>query len=184
MKLILKIAAVSAVFQVLASNAREPRHSGIGPEHLPATLLAPANDLPGDEALAALRATKLKVVPKAARDFTLADLSQFLGEGGTSVILPKGSVIHCPEALTARILDSPGGTLIPWPEFLIAHRNWVSTREVATAQIRGEAGFTDSDRAAFKAGGKLVIATFRGNPVTVLAPPAPAVPPTPAAPTP
>ena len=184
MKLILKIVAALAVFQVMVSKAQEPRHSGIGPEHLPATLLAPANDLPGDEALAALRATKLKVVPKAARDFTLADLSQFLGEGGTSVIVPKGSVVHCPEPLTARILSAPGGTLMTWPEFLIAHRSWVSTREVSAAQIRGEAGFTDSDRAAFKAGGKLVIATFRGNPVTVLAPPAPAVPPTPAPPTP
>jgi hypothetical protein len=92
------------------------------------------------------------------------------------VILPKGSVIHCPEALAARVLTMPRGKLMEWQQFLVAHRAWITTREVSQEQIRGEAAFTEIDRSAFHKGGKLVVATFRGHPVTVLSPAVPTPP--------
>jgi hypothetical protein len=156
------------------ANELPPRRSGHGPQQLPATLQAPANDLPGDAELEARRAAggagKLRVVPKPPRDFSLEALSQFLGDGESCVILPKGAVIHCPEALEVRMPTTPRGKLMAWPEFLVAHRAWITTREVSQEQIRGEVAFTEGDRAAFHNGGKLVVATFRGHPVTVLTP--------------
>lgn len=185
MKTVFKIIFVTGVFVLIAvyARAQEPeRKSGRGPELLPAKMQGPSNDLPGDAELEARRAAsggpKLRVVPKTAQPYSLAELSQFLGEGERSVILPKGAVIHCPEALAAKLLAAPCGTITSWPDFLLAHRAWVTTREVTQEQIRGEAAFTDSDRAAFRSGGKLVVATFRGNPVTVLTPvPSPTPPP-------
>ena len=63
-----------------------------------------------------------------------------------------------------------------WPDFLVANRNWLATREVTLAQIRGEASFTAQDREAYAKAGRLVVATLRGNPVTVLVSPPPAQP--------
>ncbi|WP_035615933.1 hypothetical protein [Haloferula sp. BvORR071] len=179
MKLLLKIIAALIVFQAIVAHAEEEpeaRRSGTGPEYLPEHPTGPSQDLTGDEELAAKRAEagQPKVLPKTPKPFSLAELSQFLGEGESSVILPKGSVLYCPETLAARILKAPHGTLVTWTDFLIAHRSWVCTREVSMEQIRGDAGFTDADRAVFTGGGKVVIATFRGNPVTVLSPPVPA----------
>lgn len=159
-----------------AAYAPQPqeRKSGQGPEHLPAIMQGPGNDLPSDAEFQARRAAgnarKLRVVPKSPRDFSLEALSQFLGDGESCVILPKGCVVHCPDTLGARVLTTPRGKLVPWPEFLVAHRAWITTREVSQEQIRGEAVFTESDHAGFHSAGKLVIATFRGNPVTVLTP--------------
>lgn len=159
---------------------KEERRSGQGPEYLPPTVQGAANDLPSDADFEARRAAgnapKLRVVPKPPRDFSLEALSQFLGDAESSVILPKGSVIHCPEALTARLLTVPRGKLMDWQEFLVAHRAWITTREVSQEQIRGEAAFTEIDRSAFHKGGKLVVATFRGHPVTVLSPAVPTPP--------
>ncbi len=166
----------------LGAEPETRREQGIGPEMLPAGPLAPSADLPDDEELAARRAAAGDLSPKAQplrkRGFGLAEFSLFLSFGDASTLLPKGSMIHCPDALAARVLAKPAGTLLPWPDFLLANRNWITTREVSPAQVRGEVPVSGEDRAAFANGGKIVIATLRGNPVTVLArsPEAPAKP--------
>ncbi len=175
MKLLIRMAVILGMFPGALAIAQEAeRKSGLGPEHLPAKLQAPATDAPSDEEFAARRAAgnaqKLRVVPKPPQAYSLAELSQFLGEGGSFVILPKGSVIHSPEGAQVQILKSPQGQVTTWAEFLVAHRAWLTTCEVSQPQIRGEQPFTDEERAAFKKGGKVVVATFRGNPVTVLPP--------------
>ena len=159
-----------------SATAQEPRKQGIGPSVLPEGPLVPSKDLAGDEELAARRAasgaTGVKAVPKKARGFTLESLSQFVNQGDLSAILPKGSVIHCPDALAIHLVAKPTGTLMAWPDFLVTHRAWITTHEVTPAQIKGDVPLSEAELSSFRQGGKMVVATLRGNPVTVL-PPAP-----------
>ena len=152
----------------------EPRRTGTGPEVLPKEQKGPAGDLPSDELLKELRKKKglePKVVKFKPQGYSLAELSQFVGDSERFVMLPKGCVIHCPEGMSERIMAKPQGRMMVWSEFLVANRNWITTREVTMPQVRGEAAIAEADRKSFAAAGKMVIATFRGNPVTVLTPP-------------
>ena len=155
----------------------EPRRSGRGPEVLPPGLQPPAHDVTNDEAFRARRAaggaTMPKPVPRQAKSYGIAELSVFISQGEVHAILPKGSVIFCPDALATRVSNKAAGKPIVWNEFLIANRNWISTHEVTLAQVRGEAPLSEGDRKTFATAGHIVIATLRGNPVTVLPVPSP-----------
>lgn len=158
----------------------ESRRNGRGPEVLPPGLQPPAREVTSDAAFIARRdaagTVRPKPVPHRAKGYGIAELSTFIGSGETHAILPKGSVLFCPDVLAPRVLARASGKPVAWPDFLVANRNWIATREVTLAQIRGEAPFTEQDRQAFAKAGRLVVATLRGNPVTVLVSPAPAQP--------
>lgn len=154
------------------AGADEPRPSGRGPEVLPPGLQPPASEVTNDEAFRARRnasgATIPKPVPKQAKSYSISDLSVFICLNDTHAILPKGSVIFSPDALATRVSNRASGKPVAWSEFLVANRNWLSTHEVTLAQVRGEASLSEGDRKAFATAGRLVVATLRGNPVTVL----------------
>jgi len=155
----------------------EPRRSGRGPEVLPPGLQPPANDVTNDEAFRARRdasgTTMPKPVPRQTKGYGIAELSVFISHGESHAILPKGSVIFCPDALATRVTSKAAGKPVAWSEFMVANRNWISTHEVTLAQVRGEAPLSEGDRKAFATAGRIVIATLRGNPVTVLPVPSP-----------
>ena len=152
--------------------AQEVRKGGIGPEVLPPGAVAPTADLPSDEALAERRdaggAVDPKIMARKPKGYGLMEFSQFLGFGETGTILPKGSILYCPDSLAVHVLSGPNRAMRGWPDFLAANRNWLITHEVSMAQVKGEVPISESDRASFKAAGKMVIATLRNNPVTVL----------------
>lgn len=155
----------------------EPRRSGRGPDVLPPGLQPPANDVTNDEAFRARRiaagTAMPKPIPRQAKGYSIAELSVFISQGEAHTILPKGSVIFCPDDLATRVSNKAAGTPVAWNEFLVANRNWISTHEVTLAQVRGEAPLSENDRKAFATVGHIVIATLRGNPVTVLSAPSP-----------
>lgn len=163
-----------AVVLLASASTRgdEPRRNGTGPEVLPPGLRPPASDVPDDSDLIARRdaagATRPKPVPRQRNGYGIAELSVFVGIGETHAILPKGSVIFCPEIHTARLQPKAFGKPVAWPDFLAANRNWIATREVTLAQVRGEAPLSEADRKSFAAARRIVVATLRGNPVTVL----------------
>lgn len=183
MKPFLLLLAVAAANASGLAPAQELHPEGAGPKVLPPDLPGPSNDLPNDEQLAAKRsasgAVNPKILARRTKGYSLAELSLFVGTGETCVILPKGSLLFCPDSLAARVITKPDGTVMPWPEFLPANRAWITTHEVTVDQITGAKPISDSDKSYFRTAGKMVIATLRGNPVTVLVPP---TPPTPASP--
>lgn len=172
----MKISSLLPIVLVLLASASargdEPRRNGTGPEVLPQGLRPPASDVPGDSDLIARRsasgAARPKPVPRQQSGFGIAELSVFVGIGETYAILPKGSVIFCPDVHAARLQPKASGKLVAWPDFLAANRNWISTREVTLAQVHGEAPLSETDRKTFAAAGRIVVATLRGNPITVL----------------
>jgi hypothetical protein len=172
-----------ALLGLLASTSArgdEPRPSGRGLEVLPPGLQPPAQEVTDDEALVARRdaagTMRPKPVPLRSKGYGVAELSTFIAGGDTHAILPKGSIVFCPDVLAARISSKAVGKPVAWPDFLHTNRNWITTREVTLPQIRGEKPFTVEDREAFAKAGRIVVATLRGNPVTVLVSPTPPQP--------
>ncbi len=162
----------AALLPTLVAAGEKPSAGGIGPGVLPGDLRPALSNLPTDEELIERRNARSperpKPVPAKPSGFDVRDLSMYLGAGEVFTILPKGCVIHCPDRLTDRVLAAPAGKAAPWREFLSANRAWIATWEVTAAQARGEEALSGEDRAAFAARGMIVIATLRGNPVTVL----------------
>ncbi|WP_193214670.1 hypothetical protein [Luteolibacter marinus] len=152
--------------------ADEVRKGGIGMEVLPSRLTAPVRDVSDDESLLARRTERgtraLKVVARRNTGFGFLELSQFIGNGSTSTVLPKGAVLFCPDQWSSRLLSAPDGRIVPLAEFVAANRNWIALHEVSPAQVRGEVPIPDGEREAFAVHGKLVIATIAANPVSVL----------------
>jgi len=177
MKLLIFLFVALGLLAGLPGRGEESRRGGSGPEVLPPTLQPPANDVTNDDALRARRnasgTTMPKPVPRQARGYGMAELSVFVSLGESHTILPKGSVIFCPDVLASRVSNRLSGKPVRWKDFLVANRNWISTHEVTLAQVRGEAPLSEDDRRAFATSGRMVIATLRGNPVTVLPAPTP-----------
>lgn len=144
----------------------------MGREALPAKLSAPSGRPVTDEELLARRgaatAEPIKVVPPKVSDFSIRAMSMLLAYGDKAVLLPKGCVLWCPDALQSRVVTQTSGTLTPWAEFLPANRNWLGTFEVTSKQARGEEPIPEKTMTALKARNGVVVATLNGLPVTVL----------------
>ncbi|MBB5351774.1 hypothetical protein HNR46_002013 [Haloferula luteola] len=136
-------------------------------------------ELPSDADIRALRSAggiiEPRPVPRRRDGFGLEALSEYLIGFGTHAMLPKGSILFCPDARASQRAGQAKGRPTPWPDFLAGNRGWVTTFEVSLAQIRGEEPVPAEKWESFSADGKVVVATHRGLPVTVLAPP-PTVP--------
>ena len=146
---------------------------GVGKGVLPPVLTSPASEQMHDAEFRSKRAASEAIeptpVPRRETGLSLTDLSTFLVSGDHHLILPKGSVLFCPDPLVSKVSSSPVGQAQPWQEFLAENRSWVTTFEVTLPQIHGAEQLTDSQRRTLSQSGSIVIATLRGQPVTVLA---------------
>ncbi|MDB6077069.1 MAG: hypothetical protein JWO82_816 [Akkermansiaceae bacterium] len=169
-------AALIALATPLLSQQAAPagqRSSGAGLAVLPSNLKAPGSRVITDAELTALRSARNggqdpKPLPPKKHGFSLVEMSTILAFGEQSTLLPKGSIISCPDALKARIVTTPSGTVVPWQEFLAANRNWIVTTEVELKQVRGEMPLPQAELQTLKSRGLVAIATLNGCPVTVL----------------
>lgn len=146
---------------------------GAGPEFMPRDIKAPTVDSTSDAQLDELRAAakqKSEAVPgkEAPPGFDLVDLSTFIADGAEYTLVPKNAVIFVPEARAANIISQPGKEYVTWGTFLTTRRAWVTTYEVTLQQARGETPITPEQMEKFKKGNMIVVATFRGGPISVL----------------
>lgn len=149
------------------------RSSGAGLAVLPTDLKAPGSRVITDAELQALRAARNggvdpKPLPPKKHGFSLAEMSTFISFGDKTTLLPKGSVVVCPDPLKSRIVPLPSGTVVPWQDFLAANRNWIITTDVELKQVRGEMPLPQAELQTLKSRGLMVVATLNGCPVTVL----------------
>lgn len=146
---------------------------GAGGAFLPKNLKPPTADVTTDAQLNAKRAAagaKIEPVPgkAAAKGYDLIELSSFIADGEKFTLVPINSVIFVPEARAANIIAAPGKDFINWQSFLLSRRAWVTTFEVTLAQARGEVAITPEQIEKFKKGTSIIVATYRGGPISVL----------------
>lgn len=151
-----------------------PRSSGTGLAMIPAGTKNPNRDSITDTQLASLRNANAfqpfagKPIPAEEKQLSLVALSSFLSSDGMCTMLPKGSIIYCPEELEAKCVKAPTGKLTPWQGFLASHGSWVRLVEVTEDQVQGKAKIPDETLKIYRESKMMVIATFQGSPITVL----------------
>jgi len=87
---------------------------------------------------------------------------------GTATLVPKRAVIHVPERHARRLQLAPGAKLMTWSEFYAANRSWISVVEVSIDEAKGEKPFDEKRQEWLDSNSKVVVATLRRGPVSVL----------------
>lgn len=122
-----------------------------------------------------LEATKAKPLstPVDQRPQEVPDLisrSEILCYNGALTLVPKRAVLEFPKNLADRLKPQPGARVQNWSEFYAANIGWITVVEVSKLQAQGKEPFSEQTASHISKCGKLVVATFGGNPIAVLAP--------------
>ena len=102
--------------------------------------------------------------------------SEILCFGDAMTLIPKHAVIHTPKSLAARLKKVSGAQLITWDDFFPANRSWITTVEVSLEQAEGKMPLSAKTSELMIKSGKVVVATFNGNPISLLTTKASATP--------
>ena len=94
--------------------------------------------------------------------------STVLHDGKNWTLVPKGAVLHLPEAHKARVNVKPVGTLLPWGEFFVRNRNWITTDEVTFDQAAQTEPSPAERGASWAKQDKIVVAVHQSGPISVL----------------
>ncbi len=98
----------------------------------------------------------------------LLETSDFISFGGLTTLVPKRAILHIPKAYDSRIKFVPGTKIVIWPDFIVANRGWIKTVEVTRAQAEGNQPFDEKVLEGIQKSALLVVATYKGGPISVL----------------
>lgn len=99
----------------------------------------------------------------------LAD-SDIVCFNGNVVLVPKRAILLVPKNVEGRLKYVEGAKLMNWSEFYAVNRGWITTVEVSRKQAEGNDPIPENTRDMMQKSGNLVIATYKGGPISVLAP--------------
>lgn len=134
-----------------------------------------SNSLADRLELTAIDPTKIQK-PEPRNRKGLMARSQFLSHRGSWTMVPKGAVIHVPEAFKDRVVARPKGTLISWQEFYRKNRGWLQAQSVRLSDAKGETPLAPSLFNSFGRQGRVVVAVLHNGPISISQPPAPTSP--------
>ena len=109
----------------------------------------------------------------------LLSASDIICYGGFATLVPKRAILIKPENMADRLAMKDGAKLVPWIDFFTRNRGWITTIEVSRIQAEGNESINEETRKRVTESGNLVVATYQGGPISVLAPKKPATPITP-----
>lgn len=111
--------------------------------------------------------------PDPSKENKPADLfeqSDIICFGGRATLVPKRAILSAPDGVRGRLALSPGAKFVPWSEFYRLNRGWISTVEVSRVQAEGRELIDEETRDRIGKSRNLVVATFKGGPISVLEP--------------
>lgn len=94
-------------------------------------------------------------------------MSTLFNHRGNWAMVPKRSVIYTPPRLKDKIVQKPQGKLLRWPLFLQKYGGLFHTHEVTMEQAKGKKAIDPKAIEAYRGTGKIVVATYRRQPITV-----------------
>ena len=123
----------------------------------------------GADALARLSTAREAALPTARPEHQdVIGNSEIISCGRFWTIVPKGAVLHIPEAMAARIKGEPTGDYSPWIDFLARNRAWLETVEVSIAEASGETALPANQTERWQKNGHVVVAVHRAGPISVI----------------
>ncbi len=102
------------------------------------------------------------------RPSDLISRSEILSFNGIATLLPKRSVLQIPKSLVSRMGLQDGVKIKTWTDFYSVNRNWITTVEVSRAQAEGKLPMAEDTQTQISKSGSVVVATYNGNPISVL----------------
>ena len=98
----------------------------------------------------------------------LVSQSDILCFGGMMTLVPKRAILRIPKPFAHRVQLIPGCKLMGWAEFYAQNRGWITTVEVSRVQAEGSQPLPEDLTVRLKDSTNLIVATFRGGPISVL----------------
>jgi hypothetical protein len=87
---------------------------------------------------------------------------------GTATLVPKRAILNLPAAMQGRLKFLPGSKLMTWTDFYTLNRGWISTVEVSRVQAEGNEALKEEISTRIGKSSNLVVATYKGGPISVL----------------
>ncbi|MEM1085687.1 MAG: hypothetical protein AAGI48_16385 [Verrucomicrobiota bacterium] len=101
---------------------------------------------------------------------SIINQSVILTDGNNWTLVPRGAVLHLPEAHKAKIGGRPVGNLLPWKQFIAVNRAWISAEEITLRQAEGVHKLDERRVAFWPKQDKIIVATHLGGPISVTPP--------------
>jgi hypothetical protein len=105
---------------------------------------------------------------KRVTDRDLVKESTVLNYRGFLTLVPKRAVIHTPANYENRFKPSDDVQVQSWADFFKGNRGWIRTIEVSREQAMGLAPMDEAIMTALQESTQVVVATFKGGPISVM----------------
>ncbi len=115
---------------------------------------------------------KAKPLTKAAPAIqsSLWTNSIILADGEKFTLVPVGSILHLPAELRGHVAAKPQGDFTFWPSFLKRNAAWLAAKDVPLSLSRGNAQEAKALLKSLSYDKRLIVATYKGGPITILEP--------------
>lgn len=94
--------------------------------------------------------------------------SDIISFRGMATLVPKRAILQIPQAHAGYLKMEPGSKFVSWLEFYAANRGWITTVEVSREQAEGNAPIAEETQKFLSTVRNLVVATYKGGPISVL----------------
>ena len=105
---------------------------------------------------------------------SLISQSDTLCFNGAVTLVPKRAILQIPKNFEDRLKYVLGAKLMSWEEFYALNPGWITTVEVSRIQAEGNSPLAAETKKQLVKSKNLMIATYQGGPISVLAPKVPA----------
>ena len=93
--------------------------------------------------------------------------SSFVNVAGKSTFLPTDALVYIPPSMKSSVSKEKTGELVLWPDFYRMNRSRFHTVEVTESEFRGKTPISQERLMQWKSLGRIVVALYRGNPITL-----------------
>ncbi len=145
-------------------HAQRPRAGEAQDEPVKTDRPAQQGDIPKLRGVAEVPAN-----PPSGQLPSLLSRSDILSFNGMTTLIPKRAILHQPKPLAPRVNNfQQGSRVVGWLDFMQSNRGWITTVEVTRDQAEGRQPMDEKVVESYLKSTNLVVATFRGGPVSVL----------------
>lgn len=110
------------------------------------------------------------VAVRPSMESSLYRKSVILYDGEKHTVVPIGSVLQLPAGYRNRVVEKPVGVFTFWPAFLERNAAWLGAWEVPLRMAEGDAEAAKKVLAATAKDPRVLVAVYRGGPITILEP--------------